>query len=339
MFSALVSATLFSCFSSVFAAPAYKAGGSISQNALTAKLSEDGIRLFQLANFLENMEAAFFTQGAKNYTDGVWRSGDVNGVRNIDVVMRIAEQEQVHVQSIESLLQTNGAQPVQPCQYSFPVVDEKSFLALASIITNVGIGALIDLDATLPYTDSRLEATIASIIPVEARHDAFFRLYAKEVPNPSAFATQISGIWAYNLALDFVVPGSCKAIPKAISSLPIYPDLVIQGAGAASFANPDAPGSLTFRVGQENLMPQGSAGKQYYIGWLNEEGLPKYTKATVSGTDSRTYTADVPSGLFGQAYAVLTEQNQATNVGDLTAKTVAGPVPIPLGPGDIQLGE
>ena len=339
MLSTFLPIVVLSLISTVLAAPSYKAGGDISQNALTAKLSSDGIKLFQLANFLENLEADFFSQGSKNYTDGVWMSGSINGVRNIDVVMRIAEQEQVHVKTIRSLLQSNGAEPVQSCNYSFPVVDEESFMALGSIITNVGIGALIDLDATLAYTDSRLEGTIASILPVESRHDAFFRLFAKELPNPTTFDTQISGIWAYNLALDFVVPGSCKSLPDAVSSLPIYPDLTIEGAGEPSFANPDAPGSLSFKVGQEDLLPHGWKSKSYWIGWVNEDNAPVYTMATQGvGNDADVFTADVPHGLFGMAYAVLTDQNTATTIGDLTMKTVAGPLPIPLGPGNIQIG-
>ena len=339
MISTVLPVALLSLASSVLAVPTYKAGGDISQNALSAKLSSDGIKLFQLANFLENLEVDFFKQGAKNYTDGVWKSGSVNGVRNIDVIMRIAEQEQVHAQSITSLLQSNGAQAVEPCQYNFPVVDEESFLALASIITNVGIGALIDLDATLAYTDSRLEGTVASILPVESRHDAFFRLFAGEVPNPTAFDTAISGIWAYNLALDFVVTGSCGAVPQAVASLPIYPDLTLEGMGEPSFANPNAPGSLQFKIGQENLMHSGWKTKKYWIGWVNEDNAPVYTMAKqVVNKDGVVFTADVPHGLFGMAYAVLTDQNQATTVGDLTMKTVAGPLPIPLGAGNIQLG-
>ena len=180
---------------------------------------------------------------------------------------------------------------------------------------------------------------MASILPVEARHDAFFRLFAKEVPNPTAFDTQISGIWAYNLALDFVVSGSCKTVPHAISSLPIYPDLTVEGAGEPSFANPSAPGSLSFKVAQEDLLPQGWKSKNYWIGWVNEDNAPIYTTAKqVAGNDGAVFTADVPHRLFGMAYAVLTDQNQVTTVGDLTTKTVAGPLPLPLGPGNIQLG-
>jgi Ferritin-like domain len=207
------------------------AGGTESQILTTQGLSQDGIGWLQLANFLENLEVAFFHEGVSNYTQR-WKSNTkVSGVKTADVIRRIAAQESVHKESIENLLAANGAQPVHSCTYSFPVTNEKSFLALASIITNVGIGNLINTVGKLSETDGQLDASIASIIPVEARHDAFFRLYNKEVPNPSTFETRISGIWAYNLALDFIQHGSCGNLPQFIRSLPVYPDLVLVGSG------------------------------------------------------------------------------------------------------------
>lgn len=194
-------------------------------------VSQDGINQLHLANFLENLEVAFFQEGSVNYTQRWKGNTKVNGVKAADVVKRIAAQESVHQHSIVALLQSNRAEPVAPCKYHFPVTDEKSFLALASIITNIGIGSLINLVGKLSMTDGQLEASIASIIPVEARHDAFFRLYNKEVPNPTTFETRISGIWAYNLALDFIVHGSCERVPRFVRSLPVFPDLQLVGSG------------------------------------------------------------------------------------------------------------
>ena len=234
------SVALFSLATSVFAAPTLpdrygKAAGGTEAQILTSKaLSLDGINQLQLANFLENLEAAFFHEGAMNYTQKFKGHSKVNGVKTADVVRRIAAQESLHKSSIEMLLKSNGAEAVSSCKYSFPVTDEKSFLALSSIITNVGIGALINTVDKLSQTDGQLEASIASIIPVEARHDAFFRLYNKEVPNPTTFETKISGIWAYNLALDFIQHGSCGNLPSFIRSLPVFPDLQLVGSGMLS---------------------------------------------------------------------------------------------------------
>lgn len=43
--------------------------------------------------------------------------------------------------------------------------------------------------------------------------------------------------------------------------------------------------------------------------------------------------ADLPEGLFGIAYAVLTDQKDKKTALELVEKTMAGPLPLPLGPG------
>jgi len=258
-----------------------------------------------------------------------WGSGgQTNGVSNMAVVSHIAAQEEVHVASIAGLLKGNGAQDVAPCQYNFPVSDETSFFALGNIITNVGIGALIGLQDALSQTDPGLEATIGSILPVEARHDAFFRITANEIPNPTTFETKISGIWAYNLALDFTLGGSCQNLPQSITSLPVFPDLGIVGYGGPSFATPNAPGKLIFKVGQPNMLPQNWNSKPLYMAWVNQNNVPAYTPVTINGNGE--LHADVQPGMFGIAFAALTNQNTALNVDDLTKATLAGPIPIPL---------
>jgi hypothetical protein len=306
-----------------------QAGGGLPNAPGTPKLSQNAISNFQVANFLENLESAFFQEGLANYT--YWGSGgQVNGVSNQNVISHIAAQEEVHVAAIVGLLNGNGAQDVLSCKYSFPVADEKQFMALGNIITNVGIGALIGLQSALSLTDPGLEATIGSILPVESRHDAYFRVFNNEIPNPTTFETPISGIWAYNLALDLVIPGSCPNLPQSITSLPVFPDLSIVGYGGPSVAMPDSPGKLIFKVSQSDLVTKDWSGKPLYMAWVSQNNLPAYTPVTVLGNNE--LHADVQPGMFGIAFAALTDQNTATNIDDLTKATLAGPLPIPLGP-------
>ena len=302
------------------------AGGGLPNQPATPSISNNAINGFQLANFLENLESAFFQEGLMNYTQ--WGTGSqTNGVSNQVVVSHIAAQEEVHVAAIVGLLQGNGASDVAPCQYNFPVTDEASFLALGNIITSVGIGALLALANGVSTTDPGLEATIASIIPVESRHDAFFRLTANEIPNPTTFETRISAVWAFNLALDFVIPNTCASLPQSLTSLPIFPDLGIIGYGGPSFATPNSPGKLIFQVGQPTMLPQGWNQGQLYMAWINQNNVPAYTPVTVQGNELH---ADVNPGMFGVAFAALTNQNTATNVDDLSKATLAGPLPVPL---------
>jgi hypothetical protein len=82
------------------------------------------------------------------------------------------------------------------------------------------------------------------------------------------------------------------------------------------------------------MLPQGFANKELWIGWVNENDMPYYTAVTRGKNDE--LHADVPPGLFGMTYAVLTGQKEAKSIPVLTTATIAGPLPIPLGPGDLE---
>jgi hypothetical protein len=307
------------------------AGGGIpvNNNPPAPQLSQNAVNSFQLANFLENLESNFFQNGLANLTK--WgTAGYTNGVSNLDVVAAVAAQEEVHVANLVKVITGNGGQAITPCSYQFPVSDANSFYALANIITSVGIGALIDLEATLAPTDPGVVPAVGSIVPVESRHDAFFRLTANEHPNPTAFETRISGAWAYNLALDFVVSGSCTNLPSFIQSLPVFADIAVLAAGPPSFAAANGePGSLAFTIlDMSQMYTHWNTSGPLYMGWVDAANSPIYTDVRLIGKGE--FMADIPSGLFGMAFAALTNQNTATNVADLTKATLAGPLPMPI---------
>ncbi|ETN37261.1 uncharacterized protein HMPREF1541_08252 [Cyphellophora europaea CBS 101466] len=303
-------------------------GGGVAQQAIQIPLSKEGVMEFQVASFLQNLEVSFFKQGAE-HANG-WDNKDTNGVRAADEINRIWAEEESYVETIAELLQYNKASPVEPCQYDFPVSDEKSFFALASIISNVGIGFLINLENRLAKTDPTIIPHISRIIPVKARHDSFFRMYAGEVPNPAAYETTLPLEWAYNLALDFIAPGSCKNPPSYFKDVKVHPDLRLDGRGEATSLTPNSPGALHFTVGQPSMMPQGWEDRRLWIGWANGDNMVQYTPITKEGDKLK---ADLPEGLFGIVFAALTDQKDVKTTLDLVAKTLAGPLPIPLGPG------
>lgn len=72
------------------------------------------------------------------------------------------------------------------------------------MITTVGIGAY--LGGAVPLMDNPALLTAAgSILTVEARHDSYLRAGLIASPFPNPFDTSLSALWAYNLALEFVV--------------------------------------------------------------------------------------------------------------------------------------
>ena len=233
---------------------------------------------------------------------------------------------------------------IPPCQYSFPVASTDEFLALGDTITSVGVSAIIGLADRVSGTDPLIIRSVSSIVTVESRHDAFFRHVGGKVPNPAPFDTGISSIWAYNLALPFVVPGSCPVeIPIPIlptlfvSSLPANtPSANTTGTppGGAPYGNtttsPFGCGNATVRPSQMEftwdltqmtfLVEQ---GKPLFVGWINQLNVPAYTELSITGHGKGI--ADVPQGANGVTFAAVTSQ-LPDNANDLALATLAGPV-------------
>ena len=227
------------------------------------------------------------------------------------------------MQTAENLLGHFNGKTFRPCEYTFPVTEAEEFFELANVITSVGIGAVIHLAASLAVTDPGLVMGPASILAVEARHDAFFRGAAKvsRIPNPAPFDTGISGIYALNLALPFVVEGSC---PDGMPDFPVLPGLK-QMSGSSPLTGSSGPIDFSFDASK---IKNFDAKTMYYIGWVNQANLVQYTPATVSADGKVKST--IPGGMAGLAFAALTGQNTAVDVDDLTAKTVAGPAPVQI---------
>lgn len=61
-----------------------------------------------------------------------------------------------------------------------------------------------------------------------------------------------------------------------------------------------------------------------------DANVDQYSPVTKDGDKLK---ADLPEGMFGIVYAVLTDQKDQQTALDLVKYTMAGPVAIPLGPG------
>lgn len=297
------------------------AGGNIPNAPDPKNISSNAIAGFTIANFVENVEASFFAQAVANMSSNSdYNNLKVNGVSLSDVVTKVAAQETVHVATIETLLTANGAKTVPPCKYLFPVSSMDDFLVQANIITSASIGAVNALSALIATTDPDLVTSTTTIITVEARHDAFFRVAASEVPNPAPFDTPLSPTFAYNLILSFVQPDSCPQLPD----LPVLPQLTVASQSPPTTLGAPAimPTSVTFAFDSKLEVDSG----KLFVGWLNQADTPMYTKLTL--TSAGMGTASVPGGLNGVAFAAVTNQSEAMTVDELTAATVAGPVAI-----------
>lgn len=289
------------------------AGGGPPNGKLPLNISNSAIADFQAVNFLENFESAFF--GAAIEWIGGWNhNGQYDKL--LEVVTVIQAQEQVHVATAEGILKNFNRKTFKPCTYNFKEVRNiDDFVNLANFITVTGIGGVINLIAGLAVTDPELVTGPASILGNEARQDAFFRTagLGLDLPQPAAFDTRISAGYALNLASAFV--SNCEGNMPSFKKIPALKAEVDQ-----KFTGSSGPISFSFDSKQVKNMTN-----SVFIGWVNQANVVQYTNAKVIGGQIES---TIPEGLAGVAFAALTNQNQAPDVGNLTVATLAGPAPV-----------
>ncbi|KAL6721531.1 hypothetical protein ACLMJK_000635 [Lecanora helva] len=294
------------------------AGGAPPNGPPPANISDAAVKDFQGVNFLENLESAFFEQGLQNLTNK-WNDNHKIHLA-IDIVTKVQAQEAIHVQTAKNILNHFNKATFTPCKYQFPVSNAKEFFGLANIITSVGIGAVINVASGLALTDPTLVPGPASILAIEARHDAFFRAESgvSKIPNPAPFDTRISAAYALNLASPFIVKDSCASMPD-FSKIPA---LESEARGKTTGSH----GPIVFSFDPSEVK-KSDLDKKLYIGWVNQANVVQYTPADVS--DGKV-TTSISSGLAGLAFAALTAQNDAKDVNALTEATLAGPAPVQI---------
>ncbi|KAH8726694.1 ferritin-like domain-containing protein [Phaeosphaeriaceae sp. PMI808] len=290
------------------------AGGGLPNSPLPVEISVGGAKDVQLTQFLENLEVSFFSAASTNLS--IWGNEGYSN-NSLGTVNRIATQEEVHLETLTTILNTYNVPLIPPCNYSFPVSSAKEFFDVADLIGSVGISATIGLSQRLALSDPSVAKLISSILSVESRHDAFFRDVQEREPNPGTFDTGIDAIWAYNIALSFIVPGSCPVqLP-----IPVLPGLTVaqvtmSQVALASYANStsnansksgDTFKEFTWDPTQMPFVVQGD--KQLLAGWVNQANKPVYTP--LANISRGKGTAKMPKGL--------------SDVDDLARGTIAGP--------------
>lgn len=193
------------------------------------------------------------------------------------------------------------------------------------MITSVGIGAYLGGSELL--TDSPvLEEASASILTVEARHDAYLRTGLGASPFPTNFDTGLSAVWAFNLAQMFVV--SCPQqlpliqLPKLTLTSPT-PPVDLQPPTPAGTVLHFSWDPTTFFVPVESSAP-------LFVAMVNQNvSAPIFQMVTPEGSGMGSVT--VPEGVSGVVFACLTTFGGGLTLDQLTAfGTLAGPVEVVL---------
>ena len=144
---------------------------------VTGALGATGATDVDILNFaltLEYLETDFYKVKAKSLK----LSG---AVRN--VAAEFGDQEAQHVDALTKAIQGAGGMPAKKPTFVFPATDEKSFLGLAYVLENTGVGAYNGAGPAIQNV--ALLAAAGSIVQVEARHAATIGLLSKQsvVPN------------------------------------------------------------------------------------------------------------------------------------------------------------
>lgn len=103
--------------------------------------------------------------------------------------------------------------PIQPCEYAFPVQDFKSAIDLAATFTDVVLGTLQDVVERFALgRDVDLAREIASVIGQEGEQQGWYRTLQGKIPSALPFLTTSDLNFAFTAIQSFVIPNSCPNI-------------------------------------------------------------------------------------------------------------------------------
>lgn len=143
---------------------------------VSSAFAESKVGDAEILNFaltLEYLEADFYNTKGKQ----VGLTGAAKSYAKL-----FGEQEAAHVNALRTAIQQLGGTPVAKPTFVFPGSSEKSYLALASLLENTGVGAY---NGAAPSLKSKeVLAAAGSIVQVEARHAAAINLLIGKSPTP-----------------------------------------------------------------------------------------------------------------------------------------------------------
>lgn len=304
------------------------------------------LTVLQFALTLEHLEDVFYQGALQNFTLQDFNNAGYSQdyYHNLKY---IAYDEQTHVQVLETLIKAAGGTPNAPCTYDFPYTNVKSFITLSGILENVGTSAYLGAAPLITGADYLTDA--GAILAVEALHTSYQRAAIGEVPNANPFQTPLDPTSAYTLASMFIV--SC---PKGNTKLPFtpFPYLTLNGTyGTCEQPNCGTPSQYIKRDGAYNW-PSG--------GWPNpgnnNAAAPVQQGATITLTSAakipagsyvtfisgltvtsvkgnvngKSISVKIPTGLSGQSYAFVTNQDVEGTFNDKAV--IAGPAVVEVDP-------
>ena len=130
----------------------------------SALAASPDVDILNFALTLEYLETAFYEKAKTVGLSGQAKS----------LAKSFGDEEAEHVAALTKAIAASGGKPVKKPTFVFPVKDQKSFLKLAYVLENTGVGAY---NGAAPSLQSKpLLAAAGSIVQIEARHAASIAL-------------------------------------------------------------------------------------------------------------------------------------------------------------------
>jgi Ferritin-like domain len=147
--------------------------GPYVSSALAQDASSD-VDILNFALTLEYLETDFY----KVKGTAVGLSGQAK-----TLAMSFGDEEAEHVAALTKAITAAGGKPVAKPKFAFPVTDQASFLKLAYVLENTGVGAYNGAGPSI--MNKEYLAAAGSIVQVEARHAAAIALLTGAQITPS----------------------------------------------------------------------------------------------------------------------------------------------------------
>ncbi|KAL1914415.1 uncharacterized protein VTP21DRAFT_8933 [Calcarisporiella thermophila] len=282
----------------VTATPCYPPKKKMVHGASAVRKNSD-LDILNFALTLEHLEAIFYREGLKKFNAEHFEKAGFEK-DTYERFSEIGNQEKTHVETIQSVIKGLNGTAVEECEYNFPFNDVKGFVGLSKVLEGVGVSAYNGAAKDVQSKDILTAA--ASILAVEARHNAFIRKVLHENPSPTAFDTPQGSRQIFTLAAGFI-----KSCPKG-SDLNIkpFPSLTVE---------PASP-----KAGQRVML-------KFDAKTSSSEHFCAFTSGlTTSFVALKEGHCEVPRELSGDVYLVISNQNKVLS----DDSTVAGPAILPL---------
>jgi len=140
-----------------------------------AQRNQGDVEVLNFALTLELLEAAFYERALRLELSAPVR----------EMAQTFGKHEREHVTALKETIDSLGGKPDEAPSFSFPIRNERSFLALAQELEETGVSAYNG--AAGQIRSPEVLAAAGQIVQIEARHAAAIRSARGQAPAPRAF--------------------------------------------------------------------------------------------------------------------------------------------------------